>query len=340
LLLCTLNSVQIADVPTMMVENGVSLNGEPRRKSKLQGWVVFGLLLAGVVIGVVVAVVMNLPHRGQDKPFKKGTIQLATPVASFHNATLQVYKKVLEDRGYKVNAITAINHAEMYPFFTGAHGKKPYVDMVVSSDLPNNHAPWLKNYTDAYDVVGTCYELLSIFLSAPSYTGITSLSEAAKSKDVDKKIIGFDIDPCARCPDLANEWIAKRLKGFTYTAMSMKELKAALTEKIAAKTSFLTTMWAPTYWNAIFPALKKLDMEEFEPSLFNQGKALIRKAAKDKFDSKTLSVLSAVFLGTDTINKLDLSVYKKQQAGSNNAPEEAALEWIAANRNTYDMFFW
>lgn len=317
------------------------MDPEPRRnlKPRIPLLIVFTLLLCACTT-VFVVVYRNSPAN-DNPPAHAKTIVLGTPVASFHNVTLQVYKKILEDRGYQVTAVTAIEHAKMYPFFTGAGGAKPYVDMVVSSDLPNNHATWLKDYTESYDVVGTCYELLSIFLAAPAYSGISSLSDAAASTTVEKTIIGFDIDPCARCPDLAQEWISKRLPGFSYKAFpDTASLNATLTDKIAKKAVFLTTMWAPTYWNAVFPALKKIDMEEFEAKLFNQGKALIRKAAAAKFDAKTLSILGAVFLGTDLVNKLDYSVYTKIKAGSTNAPEEAALEWIAAHRDIYDMFSW
>jgi len=150
---------------------------------------------------------------------KLADIVLGTPLASFHNATLQVYKKILEDHGHTVQTVTNVRHPDMYPYFTGANGKTPYIDMVVSSDLPNNHAPWLKDYKGTYEVMGTCYELLQIFLAAPAYTGITSLTELKASTAANKTIIGFDLDPCARCPDLAAQWIREDLGAGTLLSL-------------------------------------------------------------------------------------------------------------------------
>jgi len=275
---------------------------------------------------------------------KLADIVLGTPLASFHNATLQVYKKILEDHGHTVQTVTNVRHPDMYPYFTGANGKTPYIDMVVSSDLPNNHAPWLKDYKGTYEVMGTCYELLQIFLAAPAYTGITSLTELKASTAANKTIIGFDLDPCARCPDLAAQWIREDLgAGWTYLPFNKADLPAELTRRLAAKEVFVSTWWSPSYWNALFPAMKKLDMEKFTSSLFNQGKALIAKRSRSKFSDKTLSALGAVFIGNDAINAMDYAIYQLKQEGgaaADNAAETVALKWIADNQATYNMFSW
>eukprot|EP00662_Eupelagonemidae_sp_cell21_P051910 gene51910-19400_t len=136
----------------------------------------------------ILAIVMAVPHthatRVEDpvvcpKDLKPNEILLGTPVATFHNATLQVYKAVLEQHNLTVRTVTNVAHPTMYKYFTGADGTRQCIDMVVSSDLPNNHAPWLKDYTDQYNVVGTCYELLQIFLAAPGYASIKSLTQLA-----------------------------------------------------------------------------------------------------------------------------------------------------------------
>lgn len=273
-------------------------------------------------------------------------IKLATPVGSFHNATLQVYAQVLRDMGHEVETITDIQHKDMYPHFTGVNGTDRYVDMVVSSDLPNNHAPWLEAYKGSYSVVGTCYEMLSIFLAVPSYSGIKELSELKASK-VNKTIIGFDVDPCARCPDLVATWIKEELgEGFTYVPSSQADLEETLKSKLAAKEVFVTSMWSPSYWNALFPELQQLDMGKFAPSLFNQGKALVSTSSPlitDPNYAKTLRALSAVFIGNKELNKMDYKIYQMQQKGGEdaaNAPYIVAQQWIKDNKRTYDMFFW
>lgn len=292
------------------------------------------------IIAFSLALFLETPHALQVCPtnVKPDEIVLATPVATFHNATLQVYKAVLEQHNLTVRTVTNIEHAIMYKYFTGNGGEtEQCIDMVVSSDLPNNHAPWLKAFTDQYNVVGTCYELLQIFLAAPGYANMKSLTQLAASKDVNKTIIGFEIDPCARCPGLADTWIKERLPGFTYLPLSQDALRAELQHKIAAKEIFVSTWWQPSKWAGEFPTMHRLDMEEYTAQLFNQGKALIRKSSLKKFPPQALSAVGAVFLGTDVVGKL---AYDAQQIGGDNAPAVVATKWIEDNRATFDMFSW
>lgn len=274
-------------------------------------------------------------------PIQKPKIVLATPYATYHNATLQIYKRLLEDNGYSVQPITDIPHKDMYPHFTGENTSDYIVDIVVSSDLPNNHFRYLGDHLDKFEVVGTCYEILQIFLAAPSYTGITSLSDLAAASSVNTTILGFDAFECPVCPDLTQRWITERLPGFASKPLGKKLLTEAIADKLNRQEHFAVTMYAPMFYGALFPQLKKLDMEEYTADIFNQGKALIRKDAIQKLDARTLRKVSSVFVGSEELNKIDYEIYKKQQAGvGDNAPEEVALQWIENNRKTYDMFSW
>lgn len=215
------------------------------------------------------------------------------------------------------------------------------VDIVVSADLPNNHFRYLGDHLDVWEAFGTCYEELQIFLAAPSYMGISSLSDLAAASSVNRTVLGFDVLECPVCPVLTEKWIAERLPGFESKPLGKSELTQALEDKLHNKENFVVTMYAPMFYGALFPELKKLDMEEYTAEIFNQGKALIRKDAISKLDSRTLRKLSSVFIGSDELSKIDYEIYKKQQAGSgDNAPEEVALQWIENNQKTYDMFSW
>lgn len=273
-------------------------------------------------------------------------IHIGTPVGSYHNFTLQVYSQVLRDMGHEVKTTTNIPHKDMYPHFTGAEGAERYIDMVVSSDLPVNHAEWLEKYQSSFSVVGTCYEFQSIFLAVPSDSGIKAISELKGSK-VNRTIIGFDIDPCAKCPELVAKWIKEELgEGFSYLPMSEAALKDTLKSKLAAKEVFATTFWSPSYWNALFPQLQKLDMGKFAAGLGNQGKALVSTASPlvtDPKNAKTLRALSAVFIGDSELTKADYKIFQVKQKGGEdaaNAEYIVAQQWIQDNRRLYDMFFW
>lgn len=274
----------------------------------------------------------------QDDPPR---IVLATPYATYHNATLHIYKKVLEDNGYAVDPIFNVPHKDMYPHFTGTNTSDYVVDIVVSSDLPNNHFRYLGDYLDTFEVIGTCYELLQIFLAVPSYVGVGNLSDLAASTSVNKTIHGFDVLECPVCPDLTTKWISERLPGFQSQPLPKAELTALVTEKLERQEHFAITMYAPMYYGALFPSMTKLDMEEYTADIFNQGKALIRKDAIEKIDARTLRKLSAVFVGSEELSKIDYEIYKLQQEGrGDNAVEEVALQWIKDHQKTFNMFSW
>jgi len=274
-------------------------------------------------------------------------IVLASPVGSFHNVTLQIYAQVMRDMGHTVTTVTDIEHAKMYPHFTGAGGAERYIDIVVSSDLPNNHVAWLGDYKDTFNVVGTCYDLLQIYLAVPTYVNANSLADLKTTPGMNKTLIGFDVDPCARCPDLVDVWTKEVLgEGFVYAPSSQHDLEKELKRKIAAKEVFATTFWSPTYWNALFPDLKQLDMGKFTSKLFNQGKAVVSVNSPlitDPAYARTLRAVSSVFLGTKEVNQMDYKVYKMQKEGgasADNAPYVVAQEWIKDNKDTYEMFKW
>ena len=81
---------------------------------------------------------------------------------------------------------------------------------------------------------------------------------------MNKTIIGFAKDPCARCPDLAAQWIKERLPGFTYQSFAQEELPGILKAKLAAKEEFVSTWWSPSQWTGQFPTMQPMDMEVSE----------------------------------------------------------------------------
>lgn len=274
-------------------------------------------------------------------------ITIGVPVASYHNVTLQIYAQVLRDFGHTVNTVTNLEHPKMYKHFTGQDGEKRYIDVVVSSDLPINHRPYLFPYKDTFNVVGTCYETQGIYLAAPSYTNITTLAAVKTAKDINKTLIGFDINPCARCPDFVEEWKKGELgPDFTYHPFSESDLEKELRRKIAAKEVFATTMFAPSKWLKLFPELVHLDMGQFASKLKNEGKALVSTASElvtNPANARTVRALGAVFVGSEELSQLDLNYDKIQKEGgaqADNAAYVVAQQWIKDNKDTYDLFTW
>jgi len=166
------------------------------------------------------------------------------------------------------------------------------------------------------------------------------MTDLAASNTVNKTIIGFARDPCARCPDLVATWIKERLPQFRYESYPIVDLEKIVAAKIQAKEEFVSTWWAPSAYSGQFPEMQKLNMEEYTADLFNQGKALIRKyqpGEKIPLSQTALNAYTSVFLGTSVISEL---AYKASQLKSDNAPYEIAMQWIKDNQKTFDMFSW
>merc|ERR1712194_247658 len=177
-----------------------------------------------------------------------------------------------------------------------------------------------------------------------------------------KSIVGLLSGPgdhcdAAFCPKCAGQPFLKDQNGpihkyeFTFQGYKCPEFETVVAEKLSKREFFLVEMWIPMFWNARFPELIPLDMEQYtvgeKP---NQGKILMRKDSRYKFSSKALSVLGAIFIGTKNVQLMDgwsngigldqpLCDYWDYDHG---CAEEAAQRWIDANRanDLWDSFFW
>jgi len=105
------------------------------------------------------------------------------------------------------------------------------------------------------------------------------------------------------------------------------------------------------FFNARFPELQPLDMEQYtKGEKPNQGKIVMRKDRRYKFSSKALSVIGAIFIGSDNIAMMDgwANGFGVEQPLCNywdydhGCAQEAAQKWIDANRENqlWDSFFW
>lgn len=91
-------------------------------------------------------------------PLAAPPIRLGTAKRNFGNVTLQVYKEELEQNlSIKVEGVTDLKHADMYPLFLEMPRTKKTIDIVVASDLPFNYEQFLEVHHDKFFVVGTSY---------------------------------------------------------------------------------------------------------------------------------------------------------------------------------------
>jgi len=291
--------------------------------------------------------------------------------------------------GYEVKLVFKYVHPQLYPMFTGFGGldadckkegcadlceaeglgmQSPCLDFVVDSNIPVNHATWLKPYTDVYDVMGTAFESQFIGLFVPDYSGATTITEAATMPGFESTIVGFkggDNDHCATlyCPKCGEgklpyiEGPPLSTNGFTYESFFCPDFETEVAKKLENKDKFIVLMWTPMVWGARFPQLVPLDLEQYQYIIKpNVGKAQVRKDRRHKFSDKALSVLGAIFIGTEDVKAMD-----GWSHGFNNDPpgqlceyeswdtacsQEAAQKWIKRNsdhgevKGVWETFFW
>lgn len=311
-----------------------------------------------------------------------------TAVTSFHNASIWVYEKAMRVLGYEVKVIYQYEHEKMYPMFTGHRGilggcktegcselcaenglgdKSPCLDFVVDANIPLNHAKYLEAYQDVFDVVGTSYGDFYISLFTPKYSKFRTIEEAAKSKKVQKTIIGFKTgyeNDCATyyCPVCGTgdlPYITQPPLGptFKYKSYSCPDFEKVMERKLRKKKQFIALMFTPSAWLAKFDQMRALDLQNYTYLITpNSGKALLRKEARHKFSPKAQAVLQAVFIGMKDVQDIDGWAH-----GYNNDPpgplcdyqsfnaacsEEAAEKWVRRNQNIgnvkgkWPSYFW
>jgi len=265
-------------------------------------------------------------------------IRLGTGRRNYGNATLQVYKQVMEDSGfYTFETITDMKHKDMYQLFTEMPRTENTIDIVVASDLPNNHGQFLEGKHDVFFVIGTSYEAQSITIVMPSASKIKSLHELsdASSSFLDKTVYTFDYLACPVCFDFASKWAEDYLPGFIVEAKSVEELSDLTAKKIQTGNDELVVVsWIPHGFNTEF-SLKVLDMQELKLKYMNQGKVLVRKDAAWKLGKQGMSLLASIIVPTGDVQVMDLNVTKNGMT-----PAETAARWISEHQDIVDMWSW
>jgi len=316
-----------------------------------------------------------------------------TAVTSFHNVTMQVYAKAMRLLGYQVKVIWQYPHDKMYTMFVGGGGlaakppckddgcselcaenglgnKSPCIDFTVDANIPINHDKYIEAYQDEYNVIGTAYNPFFINLFTPRYSKFRTLTGAAASSTVEKKIIGFKTGIenncstffCPVCGTGKVEYITGPplgTNGFSYEAFRCDEFEKVMEGKLREKSEFIVFMFTPSAWTARFPEMVPMDLQNYSYQIKpSSGKSLLRKASAHKFSEKARAVLQGLYIGKEGVEQMDGWAH-----GFNNDPPgplceyqsfnhacaaEAADKWIKQNQNynalgvkgSWPSFFW
>ena len=118
-------------------------------------------------------------------------IRLGAAARQYSDAPFLVYMTVLTALGFEIEPVHNLAHADLYPLFTETPRTENTVDIVITSDLPNNHGRFLVGKHETFNVVGTSYNPLITGFASPTYSGINSIEALAKSTTVNKTILSY-----------------------------------------------------------------------------------------------------------------------------------------------------
>jgi glycine betaine/proline transport system substrate-binding protein len=258
---------------------------------------------------------------------KEKHLVIGTPGVSFHRVANWVVVRALERLGYSVDVVDNMPHRDMYPIFVRGE-----IDLVTGSDLPFNHAPFLKDGAGDFMVVGTVNEATDIVVGVPSYTGLTQVSELVNADDFTPELLSLDTDTCPQCVMMGRS-LADKL-GFALREVTPEEFETEMAERMQQKEKFAVSWYLPSFLQVEVSGLTNLigDVEPY--ARHNVGKTIIRKDSLHKLDDQSRAVLSAVFVGNDAISKMDVMVHKQNLTSS-----QAADAWISENQAIFDSYF-
>ncbi|MFF5614671.1 ABC transporter permease/substrate binding protein [Streptomyces albidoflavus] len=173
-------------------------------------------------------------------------------------ASTFLWKEMLEQRGFKVNA----QQYEAGALYTGmANGE---IDFETDSWLPTTHESYWKKYGDKLEDMGSWYGPTSLEIAVPSYVkGIESMEDLKGQADKFKgRIVG--IEPGAGEMQLLKSKVLKEYgldKEFKVVDGSTPAMLAELKRAYAKKEPIAVTLWSPHWAYNEFDLTKLKDPE-------------------------------------------------------------------------------
>ncbi|WP_369212079.1 ABC transporter permease/substrate binding protein [Streptomyces flavofungini] len=259
---------------------------------------------------------------GQGKEINIGYINWDEGIASTF-----LWKEILEQRGFKVNA----SLLDAGPLYTSL--SQGDVDFQTDSWLPTTHATYMKKYGDKLEDLGAWYDQTSLELTVPSYMkDVDSLADLkGKGGTFDGKITG--IEPSAGEMQLLKSKVLKEygldkeykvVDGST-TAM-LSELKAAY----AKKEPIVVPLWSP-HW-----AYNDFDLKKLKDPKGAWGKGDgVHSLARKGFSKENPQV--AKWLKNFTMDEKQLTSLEAEinKAGKGKQ-QDAVRTWLKKNPKVVD----
>lgn len=228
-------------------------------------------------------------------------------------ASTYVVKKILEEKGYSVEIISASAAA----MWSGD------VDGFTGAWLPVTHGEYIKKHKKDVEVLGKVIDGAKIGLAVPDYVDIDSIEDLKSlSKDFNGEIIG--IDPGAGIMRLTEKAIKEYgLNDFEVLSSSGTIMTAILKDKIKNKEPVVVTAWSPHWmfskWNLKYlkDPKKVFGEREYVASIARKG---LKKEKPEVY-----RILKSFKWSLEDCKKVMLWA-------ADSSPEKAAEKWVNENR--------
>ena len=287
------------------------------QKSKLKR-ILGGAMVAMLTLGLLAGCGTTSPKPDTSIPTKNKTINIGYVNWAEDVAVSNVWKVLLEQKGYQVN----LKSLEVAPLFVGL--SKGDLDVFMDAWLPVTHQVYWEKYKANLDDYGIWYKSeAKMGLVVPKYVDINSVEDLNANKaKFDGKIVG--IDPGAGIMKATNKAVTDYGLDYQVIQSSEAAMLTALDKAYRDKKPIVITGWSPHWMFA------KYDLKYLADPKKDFGSAEgIHTIANKTFTTnnpEVANMLKAFKLDDKQIGSIETLIKDGM------SPADAAKKWIQDNK--------
>ncbi|MCF8010297.1 MAG: glycine betaine ABC transporter substrate-binding protein [Clostridiales bacterium] len=270
----------------------------------------------------------NDENKDISKQNKDKTIRIGANNWAENEAVSNMWKILLEEKGYDVKVVTGGNTV----VYSGVASQD--LDISLEVWLPKADKPSWERYKDKLDKYGPWYEKAKLGLVVPEYVDVDSIKELNVNKDkfiVNKKTSIVGIDAGANLMKLTEDCIKEYDLGYKLLSSSGPSMVASLKTAIDNKDPILVTLWNP-HW-----VFAKYNLKYLKDPQNAYGKAddiyLITHNDFDEEFPQVVSYFKNWKMNDQTLGSLMATIKKEGK------PVVGAKKWIENNRDVVNKWF-
>lgn len=251
----------------------------------------------------------------------KGTVTIGYNQWPARIATANMWKLVLEEKGYTVN----LQAGSKGPLFTGLSNGD--IDILSQVWLPFADKPYAEKYKETTVKHEKWYEKAPLGLAVPEYVDIDSISQLNKNKeDFNGEIVG--IEPGASLMKLSEKALNKYELNYELIQSSGSAMMSSLGNAIKKEEPIVVTLWEP-HWAFSVYDLKFLKDPE---NIYGDSDDIYWFSRSD-FEKDFPEVTKYFNQWDMTHEQMSSLMNTIRKAGE---PEKGAKQWISENQELVD----